>query len=293
LHRYLIKSGETLSKNFKIIKVFLKQLYDELRRKYLKKKYPNGTFLLCNGAHVFCDFSSKNYSWYDGNSRYLEYELEVFTSLFNIRSPDVIVDVGSHWGFYSAFLDKSVFHDKISKLISIEADPINSGIQEKTLSKLENLNVEQIKAAVSDENGYISLYEDGGTCLHTYPSPGSVLNGRVQAISFDTLIEQLLMNGEALTHIKMDIDGYEPALFAGGKYALKRYKPIIMMEFWAKGLKKCEWNLNEYWNMLQNNYFVQEANFSTRSLNLLKQRDLSYLIKKTNNGITNLVLIPK
>ena len=274
-------------------KIFLKRLYRGLRTSYLRMRYPNGAFMTCNGAKVYCDFSNENYFWYDGDSEYLDYELKVFTSLFNIRSPDVVLDIGAHWGFYPAFLANTPYAKSISKLVLIEADPYNCNILSKTLARIEHPQVVQVNAAISDKNGYVDLYSGSGTCKQTYCSSDAVPVGKIQGICLDNLIEALLENGEAITHVKLDIDGYEPAFFAGGVKALKKCHPIVMMEFWAKGLIASGCDIEAYWDMLQRNYDLEEACFSGGHLIPLKHKDLSYLIAKTMNGITNIVLIPK
>jgi len=289
----LYNLGKYILIPFPRTKIFLKQLYRILRSRYLKVCHQKGAFMICNGAEIFCDFNNESYSWYDGDSESLNYELEVFTSLFTIRTPNVILDVGAHWGFYSAFLNNTSFSNKIAKIISIEADPFNCSILSKTLKKINHIHVEQINAAISDKDGFIHLYLGDGKCKQTYSSGNTIPVGQIKAISLDSLVENFLDNEEVLTHVKMDIDGYEPAFFAGGETALKKFSPIIMMEFWAKGLKVSGFDLEAYWNMLQNNYYVKEACFSNRRLISLDHKDLPYLVEKTMEGITNLVLIPK
>jgi FkbM family methyltransferase len=285
--------GKSVLTPFPDVKVFLKGCYRRFRTNWLRMVYPKGAFMSCNGAQVFCDFSSENYSWYDGDSDYMKYELEVFTSLFKERAPDIVLDVGAHWGFYPAFLSNSVYAEIISKLILIEADPANHHILSKTLSSIKSLPVVQINAAISEKDGSVDLYSGGDTCIQTYCSSNAISIGHVQAVCLDSVAKNYLKTGEAITHVKIDIDGYEPAFFAGGLRTLKKYNPIIMMEFWAKGLMVSGYDLAEYWNMLQENYYVKEACFPDLPLVPLKHEDLAYLVNKTMDGITNLVLVPK
>lgn len=289
----MYQSCKKLLKSFPGSKAFLKQTYRSLRTGYLKMRHPKGGFMMCNGARVFCDFSDNNYCWYDGDSAYLNFEQGIFMSLFDHRAPDVILDVGAHWGFYPAFLDSSLYAKKIKKIISIEADPVNCKLLSETLGNIRSICVEQIDGAISDRDGFVDLYSGVGECRQTYRSSAAIASGKVRAISLDTLVDSFLTSGEQLTHVKLDIDGYEPAFFAGGRRALKKFNPIIFMEFWAKGIKAAGWDMEAYWSMLHNNYCVKEACFSSRSLVPLSHKDLSYLIDKTMDGITNLVLIPK
>ena len=161
------------------------------------------------------------------------------------------------------------------------------------MSKINHIRLEQLNCAISDKDGFVKIYANAAPLKQTYHSPGAIPVGRVRSLSLDSLIRDSLKEGESLTHVKMDIDGYEPAFFAGGKDTLKKFNPLIMMEFWPKGLKVSGWDLDDYWNMLQDDYSVKEASFPSRLLHPLSRKDLTYLIEKTKNGITNLVLIPR
>ena len=278
---------------FPRLKQVIYKLYRRIRTIYLSKRYPYGTFLNCNGAYVFCDFSDPNYAWYDGYSAYLEQELNVFTSLFSIKKPHVVLDVGSHWGFYPSFLSKNNHTTSLTKIIAVEPDPHNQAILNKTLSNINNLTILQVNAAISESDGILPLFSSTDSCRHTYPSHESVRDGTVEAISLDSLAARFLQNGEVITHVKVDIDGYEPAFFLGGQNTLQRFKPLVLIEFCAKGLSCSGFNIESYWEMLHSNYFINEMCYPSNILKRLKRNDLPYLVKKTNTGITNLVLIPK
>lgn len=291
--RIIYKFFKRILKPYPGIKLFLKPIYRRSRTVYLRRRYPEGAFLTCNGAEIFCDFSNKNFSWYDGDSDYLAYELQVFLSLFEMRRPDVVLDIGAHWGLYPAYISHHAVKNKPNKIICVEPDVYNARILSRTIANIRNLDVQQLDAAISSNNGYLNLYSGEGACSQTYESPGAMRGREVEAITLDSLIETHLSGDEVVTHIKVDIDGYEPALFMGGQRSLGGCKPIIMMEFWAKGLNASGVDIMSYWNMLHENYHVNEACYTKKALLPLSLDDLSYLSDKTMNGVTNLVLIPK
>lgn len=219
--------------------------------------------------------------------------MEVFTSLFKIQAPDVILDVGAHWGFYPAFLAKSTYADNIRKIIAVEADPLNQAILAKTVMSISKPAVIQINAAISENDEDIDLYSGSDSCRQTYQSVNTTAVGTVKAICLDSLSRKFLNAGERITHIKLDIDGYEPAFFTGGESALRQHKPIILTEFWAKGLIASGVDLEKFWKLLNSNYTIKESCFDGKTLKSLTSEDLPYLIKKTIAGITDLVLIPR
>lgn len=291
--KFIYNRVKKILKPYPGIKLFLIPLYRRTRAGYLRRRYPNGTFLTCHGAQVFCDFTNKNFSWYDGDSEYLKNELETFGSLLQMREPSVVLDIGAHWGLYPAYIANHPTASKINKVICVEPDANNARILSRTISNIKNMTVIQVDAAISNENGHVNLFTGGGSCGQTYKSSGSKQGERVRSTTLDSLIEAHLSENEVLTHIKLDIDGYEPAFFAGGLDSLNKYKPIIMMEFWAKGLKASGIDLVAYWEMLHRNYDVSEVSFPMRELLPMTKKDYSYLVDKTMTGVTNLVLVPK
>lgn len=293
LKNTLYDVGKSLLRPFPKTKFLLKRGFRDLRTSFLKMRYPDGAYLECNGCEVYCDFSSDNYAWYDGNSEYMQFELDVFMALFERRKPNVVLDVGAHWGFYPAYLEKHASSRGIRKVIAIEADPVNQPALSKTLSRIRHIPVVQINSAVSDKNGYVDLFKGGGSCGQTYRSATSVLVGKIGATTLDTLMAAHLEAGDEVTHIKLDIDGYEPAFFEGGVSTLANHSPSILMEFWAKGLISSGYKIESFWAMLHGNYEISEACHVTHSLKALERVDLPYLIEKTMSGITNLVLIPR
>jgi len=266
-----------------------------LRTAYLRWKHPNGGFLSCNGVRVCCDFRDPNYVWYDGYSEYLEYELSVFNDLLARRAPDVVLDVGAHFGIFPASLTKSLNASRIKRVICVEPDsrPFAMLVRTVAATSGNGLVVQAINAAISDRDGTVGLYSGGGMCRQTYSSSGAVSIGSVKAVSLDSLVKKYLDDGEVITHVKLDIDGYEPAFFAGGEATIAAHRPLVMMEFWPEGLARSGKDIAAYWQQLQGRFFVKEASFSKKSLVDVPVEGLPALIESVAGGITNLVLFPK
>lgn len=277
---------------------FLKQgrnVYIQLRTKILRWIYPHGKYVVCNGGPVFVDFNNENYLWYYGYNKFLQQEHDAFKFLFSKRTPKIVVDVGAHWGIFPSQLasDKSPVISEIERLICIEPDPDNLPNLKKTLAKINRFEIDVVPFAVSDKDGFISIFKGGGSCAQTYKSEHSSFVCHVKTAPLQSILCNLLVKLEDVTHIKVDIDGYEPAFFYGATDFLLKYKPFLLIEFWAKGIKAAGFDLPQYWNYLHSMYYIKEVVYPNNYYLDLSKDHLSYLETKTLAGIVNLLLLPK
>ena len=272
-----------------------KNIYIQTRTVFLRFKYPKGKLIRCNGGEIFVDFHDANYLWYYGNSEFLRLEHIAFKSLLAKRSPRIIIDIGAHWGIFPSQLnaDNSPLCSAIERVICIEADPTNILNLTKTVDTITKFKVEVAPFAISDSESTISLYKGGGTCLQTYERPASKYVCDVKAAPLQVILARYSIMDEKVTHIKLDIDGYEPAFFYGASEFLKRHKPLLLIEFWANGLIAAGFNLEKYWEYLNRNYYITETVYPGATYLNLTEEDLPYLVDKTLKGITNLLLIPR
>ena len=75
------------------------------------------------------------------------------------------------------------------------------------------------------------MYRTDADCLHSYKEPTGESCYEVSAISLDTLATRHLREDEKIAFIKIDVDGAESELLAGGMETIRTHKPIIFMEF--------------------------------------------------------------
>lgn len=287
----------------KIIKRFVPQdiwnkirgVERRIRTYYFLKRFPNGRLATCNNAKIFVTYSDENYAWYDGDSDYLKHEFSAFSGLFGVRKPKTIIDIGSHWGFYPAILDQYCRNTGmlIDNLICIEPDSRNINQLRRTVEEIHSFPVTLVEKAVSGVDGKAELYREGQSCAHLHYTENSASLGWVDALTLESILTQIKMNDKEITHIKLDIDGYEPAFFEGAINVLKNHRPLLLIEFWAKGILAAGFSIEKYWEFLNGMYDVREVKYPASDLVELSFDDLSYIQNKTMVGITNLLLIPK
>jgi FkbM family methyltransferase len=255
--------------------------------------YPNGKYVNCNGGEVFVDFHDANHLWYFGKNEFLLQEHAAFVELLNKKTPNVVLDIGAHWGVFPAQLAADKAALGVRRVVCIEPDPRNIPILQKTVQPIDAFEVNVVQVAISDKPGSIGIYAGGGTCAQTYSTDTSRKIGEVRAAPLEDVLRDLKIAGNDVTHIKLDIDGYEPAFFNGARSFLLENKPLLLIEFWAKGIKAAGFNLTEYWQMIHSMYDVSEIVYPDNYHLRLTLAHLDYLEEKTENAVVNLILIPR
>ena len=275
----------------------LKTLYESAENKFLQFAFPGGKFITCNSiARVYADFRDDNFRWYYGFNKFLDQEHQAFVDLLKNRNADIVLDIGAHWGIFPALINgDDTINNLPNKIICVEPDPINLPILRKTVSQIKRVKVELVDCAISDRDDLINAHRKGGSCLQTYSAPiNDAKNITIKALTLRTMLHELGIKSSSITHIKLDIDGYEPAFIMGNHELLMEIKPLIMAEFWAKGLmRNSDYSLKEYWGHLNEFYNITLIEYPSGCRIDLTSNDLEFLVQKTMNAVANIILEPR
>lgn len=266
-------------------------IYRQLRTKYLQWRYPQGGYVLGNGIRVFCNFAHPSYMWYDADSPNLAFDQQVIRAVIAQSEGDVFIDVGAHFGFFSAYLGELLSHRSApSKIIALEPDKEHFRCLKETVRPYVNQNVILLPFAISDSEGHVTLYKSDAPCLHSYKEANAVSCYQVKAISLDSIARLYTNEEEKIAFIKIDVDGAEPLLFAGGKEAISKHKPIMLMEFAPDGLRQAGVEPQEFFNQLCHNFCVYWLSYESWTIRRIGCKDYEEMVKSVGNRITDLLL---
>jgi FkbM family methyltransferase len=162
------------------------------------------------------------------------YELEVI-EYFATRIPwhGLFLDVGAHVGFYTIALSPC-----FKKVIAFE--PSRKQIEylrhNLIINNLVNVTLEE--RALSEFAGETNLYvmgNSGGSntissCVAKIGNPMEIYSVQV------TTIDELLLND--ISFIKIDAEGSEFSILKGGRKAIAKYRPYILLEIWEESDNK-------------------------------------------------------
>ena len=241
---------------------FGRVLWRHARTKYLNLRHPTGGYVTCHGVDVFCNFKNSTYEWYDGRAPNLLADQRVIRWLLERVDGDLFLDIGAHFGFFTAFLSQLLSDRGVpASLIALEPDVENFHCLQQTMAHLNHPLVERelLQAALGEASGSLRLFKSKATCLHTYAEHDDEPCYEVPAMSLDDVVHKYGKKRK-VGFIKIDIDGPEPLLFRSGRRVLEEHRPIILMEFCPVMLRAFGQNPREFFQFLCGEYHVYWVN---------------------------------
>lgn len=170
--------------------------------------------------------------WYNKNDRYVgqrialgkyeEFESQLILEQVNKNS--VAVDVGANIGYYTLLLAQVC-----KKVYAIEPESESFEILSKNVAANKLTNVVLIKAAAGETEEMTDLYKSNvNNGDHKMWTGGG--NLKTEEI-FCKRLDNILLNEPKIDLIKIDTQGWEPAVIEGAKEIVKRDRPIIFLEY--------------------------------------------------------------
>jgi len=144
----------------------------------------------------------------------------------NLKEDDVFYDIGANYGFYTCLAKEFISFGEIH---SFEPLPQIFELLSKNVSNNKNIYLNQV--ALNDCDGQVEFYDrslnrhSGGSSLINLHKSSNKLT--VKCLKLDSYVK----NHKPPTIMKIDVEGAEFLVLEGGKETLKKYQPIIIMEF--------------------------------------------------------------
>jgi len=196
--------------------------------------------------------------WYRADDKYIgqrialgkyeKYETAILLKQLNINS--IVVDVGANIGYYTLQMAK-----KAKKVYAIEPDKKCFEILKKNVKENNLNNVVLINKAASDKKEKKYLIRDlknfGNSKIKPTPNPSLDKEGntnKCDLIMAETL-DNMLINEQYISLIKIDTQGYEPKVIKGASKIIKRDQPTMFLEYTPE-----EYSDNKMINFLKNIY---------------------------------------
>jgi len=151
----------------------------------------------------------------------------LFTDFFAARGGGTFYDLGANIGFITI----PVAHMPGVRCVAFEPDPRNySLLRANVLANCPDGTVEIVNAAVAGERGELGFTRSAYNCGDHHLSAEGEL--RVPAVRLDDYPPAALPLA-----VKIDCQGAEPAIIAGGQRTLAQ-ADLIVMEFWPWGMRR-------------------------------------------------------
>ncbi len=169
---------------------------------------------------------------------------------------DICIDIGASFGHYATLFASLVGPD--GKIFAFEPSPLASKVLEDMIHESNIHNIDLIKAAVGEKNGFVNLflpttkYLYSPSIMESDPSFSSV---EIPVIALDTF--QPLKQSNKIKIMKIDVEGYEPNVLEGMKIMLKnRIVENIFCEFNSWWLSQNSTTTNDLFNIFSEYGYV-------------------------------------
>lgn len=139
----------------------------------------------------------------------------------------IVIDIGANLGWHALHAAK---HDNVEMVVAFEPHPFNAWLIERNLAENGIGNVIVDARAVGAAPGIARLYRYKRTNFgrHSLASDHGFGSRSVPLTDLDGALAALGLASRAISLIKIDVEGYEPAVIAGAKATLKRAAALIL-----------------------------------------------------------------
>lgn len=146
--------------------------------------------------------------------------------LKHLRSHDTFYDVGANYGFYASLAEEIV-----------GADSVHAFEPSKNLNECLKLNLKKSQvnqAAIGHENGQIAFYDNYINGNSSVSSTLSLNESNEKYYVEMYTLDHYIKSYQPPSFIKIDVEGGEENVVRGAELLIRRYKPVIAIEFWKK-----------------------------------------------------------
>ena len=142
-------------------------------------------------------------------------------------SSALVVDVGANLGWHALHAAK---HRNVDRVIAFEPDPFNAWLLHRNVTENGAGNVIVETRALGAEPGVATLfhYKSSNAGRHSLAVDHGFGSRQVPLIDLDGALSGLGFADRRIALIKIDVEGYEPAVLAGARGALARSDAVLM-----------------------------------------------------------------
>jgi FkbM family methyltransferase len=163
-------------------------------------------------------------------AKYGEYE-PVLTQFIADRlaaaKPGLFIDVGANLGWHTLHAAR---HSAVDCVVAFEPDPFNACLLDRNLRENRIGNAIVCAAAVGAGSGTGRLYRYKPSNLgrHSLVRDHGLGSCAVAVLDLDRALRDLRLGERPIRVLKIDVEGYEPAVISGAARALERTETVIL-----------------------------------------------------------------
>ena len=150
-----------------------------------------------------------------------------FSDYLSAAQPGLFIDVGANLGWHALHAAR---HDTTETVIAFEPNPFNAQLLERNRALNDITNIVIKTSAVGAECGQARLhcYKSSNLGRHSLVTDYGYESQIVPLTTLDQALIALGLDRRPVTALKIDVEGYEPAVIAGASRTLERTNAVIV-----------------------------------------------------------------
>jgi FkbM family methyltransferase len=139
----------------------------------------------------------------------------------------IAIDIGANLGWHAVHAAR---HPNVETLVAFEPDPFNAWLLERNLAEngIENVIVENRAVGAAPGVAKLHRYKGANYGRHSIAADHGYGSRSVPVTDLDGALAALGLAGRPVSLIKIDVEGYEPAVVEGASGTLGRTDALIV-----------------------------------------------------------------
>lgn len=187
---------------------------------------------------TFIIYQLGQYVWRLDPSLYMDHEIlnhGVFEAhslqfvLSFVKPGMTVCDVGANSGYYTVYLSHLVGSEGHVYAFEPSARFRDRLIDHVHRNRCSNVTVSEYALSSQEDSATLFGTASGSATIHWYSNKDSVFVETVRTTTLDKYVEDAQI--DAMDFVKVDIDGHESRFLVGATRTLRRFRPVLLMEF--------------------------------------------------------------
>lgn len=141
--------------------------------------------------------------------------------------PGIFIDVGANLGWHALHAAR---HKAIEAVVAFEPDPFNASLlnRNRSVNGINNIVIKESAVGAVCGSARLNHYKASNLGRHSMITDYGYGSRTVLVTTLDTAIVEVGLDDRPIAALKIDVEGYEPAVIAGASQTLKRTNVVII-----------------------------------------------------------------
>ena len=149
------------------------------------------------------------------------------SDFLGVARRSIVVDIGANLGWHALHAAR---HRNVEAVVAFEPDLFNAWLLERNLAqnRIDNVIVDCRAVGAAPGVARLYRYKSSNAGRHSFAADHGYGSRQVPITDLDGALAALGFGDRPIAVIKIDVEGYEPAVIAGARQALDRTDAVIL-----------------------------------------------------------------